>query len=104
MRFFHSPRWTPALQDVDEFLNWVHPGRELKMLRAEARHDKALLSDQTMAVLLSVVHGAFLEPRGSQRRWRRTWWRWTRRLPRPDDHLIFRAWSLHLRAISQAKG
>ena len=29
-------------QDVDEFLNWVHPGRELKMLRAEVRDDKVL--------------------------------------------------------------
>ena len=27
-------------EDVDEFLNWVHPGRELKMLRAETRDDK----------------------------------------------------------------
>ena len=55
-----------ALQDVDEFLNWVHPGRELKMLRAEARHDKVLLSDQLWRCLcLKPLHGmALSRPEG----------------------------------------
>mmetsp|Transcript_8037 Transcript_8037/g.18760 ORF Transcript_8037/g.18760 Transcript_8037/m.18760 type:complete len:666 (+) Transcript_8037:56-2053(+) len=48
--------------DVDEFLNWVHPGRELKMLRAEVQDDKAV-TGKVAAGMVSVDEASYVAPK-----------------------------------------
>ncbi|CAE7944029.1 unnamed protein product [Symbiodinium necroappetens] len=48
--------------DVDEFLNWVHPGRELKMLRAEARHDKGI-TEKVATNMVAVDENSYVAPK-----------------------------------------
>ncbi|CAE7296183.1 cal-1 [Symbiodinium natans] len=48
--------------DVDEFLNWVHPGRELKMLRAEVRDDKAITGKVAVG-MVAVDENSYVAPK-----------------------------------------
>ncbi|CAE7655748.1 cal-1 [Symbiodinium pilosum] len=48
--------------DVEEFLNWVHPGRELKMLRAEVPDDKAI-TGKVAAGMMAVDENSYVAPK-----------------------------------------